>query len=302
MRFKRLDLNLLVALDHLLELKSVSGAADRMHMSQSAMSNALSRLREYFGDPLLVQVGRRMELTPRAEAMRDQVRDILVRIEATVESEPQFRPEASDRVFGLLMSDYTMTVLMPHVLSLAHAAGSRVRFNFLAQTDQPYVLLERGEADFLVAPRQLCSPDHPSETLFEDDYVCLVWSQGAFAGRPLSMDDYCRAGHVVMVPPNRAQSMEARSLAQMGIERRVEVTTFSFSALPQLVVGTDRIATVHGLIARQAARILPLEILPMPLHLEPLQQTLQWHAYRDHDPGIQWVRRLLRDAAAAMMH
>lgn len=291
-----------MALDHLLELQSVSAAADRMHMSQSAMSNALARLRDYFQDPLLVQVGRRMELTPRAEAIRDPVRDILVRIEATVESEPQFRPEASDRVFSLLMSDYTMTVLMPHVLSQARAAGSRVRFNFLAQTDQPYVLLERGEADFLVSPYQLCSPEHPSEKLFEDEYVCVVWNQGAFAGGALSVDDYCRAGHVVMVPPNRAHSMEAKSLTQLGIERRVEVTTFSFSALPQLVVGTDRIATVHGLIARQAARILPLEIHPMPLQLQPLQQTLQWHAYRDHDPGIQWVRRLLTDAAAAMMY
>ena len=88
MRFKKLDLNLLVALDHMIELRSVSAAADKMFMSQSAMSNALTRLRDYFDDPLLVQVGRRMEVTPRAEAMRPAIRDILVRIEATIDAHP----------------------------------------------------------------------------------------------------------------------------------------------------------------------------------------------------------------------
>ncbi|MCA0871516.1 LysR family transcriptional regulator [Seohaeicola saemankumensis] len=302
MRFKRLDLNLLVALDHMLELQSVSAAADRMHMSQSAMSNALTRLRDYFDDPLLVQVGRRMERTPRAEAMREAVRDILVRVEATIETEPQFRPESSDREFNVLMSDYTMTVLMPHVLALARAAGSRARFNLLAQTDRPYVLVERGEADFLVSPRQFCSPEHPSDVLYQDNYCCVVWNEGAYAGRPLSVEDYQRAGHAVMVPPNQAHSVESESLARMGINRRVELTTFSFSALPQLAVGTDLVATVHGLIARQAAKVLPLEISPLPFGMEPLEQTLQWHAYRDHDPGIQWVRQLFLEAAKAVTH
>jgi LysR family transcriptional regulator, nod-box dependent transcriptional activator len=81
MRFNRLDLNLLVALDHLLHLRSVSGAAERLNMTQSAMSNALLRLRQYFDDDLLVKVGRRLELTPRGEALKDAVRDVLVRVE-----------------------------------------------------------------------------------------------------------------------------------------------------------------------------------------------------------------------------
>ncbi|GIX13443.1 MAG: transcriptional regulator [Paracoccaceae bacterium] len=302
MRFKRLDLNLLVALDHLMELRSVSAAAERMHMSQSAMSNALSRLRDYFGDPLLVQVGRRMELTPRAEAMRGAVRDILVRIEATIETEPQFDPRASDRAFNLLISDYTMTVLMPQLLALAHAGGSRVRFNFLAQTDRPYVLLERGEADLLIAPDHLCSADHPRTELFRDEYVCVVWSRGRLAGSPIDTDAYLGADHAVMVPPNQARSAETELLSRLGIRRRVALTTFSFSALPLLVVGTDLVATVHGRIARQAARTLPVEIHPLPFDLPPLRQTLQWHAYRDRDPAIKWARQLLALAARRMIH
>ncbi len=130
MRFKKLDLNLLVALDHMIELRSVSAAAEKMFMSQSAMSNALMRLRTYFDDPLLVQVGKKMELTPRAEAMRAPVRDILFRIEATISSQPEFDPTVSTREFSILLSDYMMRVLMPIVFRTLNAQGAKVRLNF----------------------------------------------------------------------------------------------------------------------------------------------------------------------------
>ena len=136
MRFNKLDLNLLVALDHLLNLRSVSGAAARMNMTQSAMSNALLRLREYFGDDLLVKIGRRMELTPRAEALKDAVRDVLVRVEWTIATTADFDPAQSDRQFNVLVSDYTLATLIPKVLALCRKAESTVRFNFLHQVDR----------------------------------------------------------------------------------------------------------------------------------------------------------------------
>lgn len=297
MRFKRLDLNLLVALDNLLALQSVSAAADRMNMSQSAMSNALSRLRTYFDDPLLIQVGRRMELTPRATAMQTAVRDILVRIDATIENAPKFDPTETDREFSILLSDYSMTALMPHVLSLASDMGAKVRFRLLPQTASPYLLLEKGEADLLVSPEGYLSEDHPYERLYEDDYVCVVWSEGRHAGGPVTREVFLNSGHAIMVPPNSAGSLEAEMLARMGLERRVEVRSFSFSTLPYLIVGTDRIATVHRLIAQNAARHLPLEIHPLPFPAQPLTQAMQWHNYRDSDPGIVWLRDLFAQAA-----
>lgn len=300
MRFKRLDLNLLVALDHLLELQSVSAAADRMHMSQSAMSNALTRLRTYFDDPLLVQVGRRMMLTPRAEGMREAIRDILVRVEATIETDPVFRPENSDRQFSILLSDYSMQVLLPHLLALTHAQGSRVRFRLLPQTEQPFVMLERGEADLLISPQQFCSPDHPSEELYRDRYVCLAWAEGAHAQGPLTAEGFQAAGHVVMVPPNNAHSVESDMLARLGVTRRDEVTTYAFSALPELVVGTDRIATVHEHIARKALKAFPLVMHDVPFRFDPLSQHMQWHEYRAHDTGIIWLRDALKQAVQRM--
>lgn len=300
MRFKKLDLNLLVALDLMLRLRSISRAAEQMNMSQSAMSNALTRLRQYFDDPLLVQVGRRLELTPRAEAMQDSVRDILVRVDAAISSEVDFDPAQSNREFSVLMSDFTMQVLMPHVLRLAYSASPSIRFRLLPQQTFPYLEIDRGEADLLVAPKIFSSPDHPSLPLFEDDYCCVVWNQGRFAGKQLTEKDFAEAGHVRMVPSTGAMSFEDQFLERRGIARRIETTSFSFTSLPYLVVGTDRIATVHSLIAKQAQRHLPIEIHPLPFPWTRLDEVLQWHGHRSRDPGLVWLRGIFEEAVVAM--
>jgi LysR family nod box-dependent transcriptional activator len=301
MRFKRLDLNLLVALDHMLRLRSISRAAEQMNMSQSAMSNALTRLRQYFDDPLLVQVGRRLELTPRAEAMQDSVRDILVRVDAAISSEAGFDPAESSREFSVLLSDFTMQVLMPHVLRLAHAASPSITFRLLPQQTYPYLEIDRGEADLLVAPKVFSSRDHPSMPLFQDEYCCLVWKDGRLGGKTLTEEDYAAAGHVRMVPSTGANSFEDQFLEQRGIVRRIEVMSYNFTALPYLVVGTDRIATVHGLIARHALRHLPVVRHPLPFPWMQLDEQLQWHGHRSRDPGLVWLRGVFMRAAQQML-
>uniref|UniRef100_UPI002FC8DF34 LysR family transcriptional regulator n=1 Tax=Hydrogenophaga sp. TaxID=1904254 RepID=UPI002FC8DF34 len=205
MRFNKLDLNLLVALDAMLTERSISRAAERLHISQSATSNALARLREYFDDDLLVQVGRKMELTPRAEALRDPVRDVLVRVDTTITAQPEFIASRSDREFRILVSDFTMAVLLPHALALAQRQGSTVRFQFLQQVEQPQRALERGEADLLVMPRDYCSPNHPIETVFRETFTCVVWQESRIAREGLTFERYAAAGHVVMQPPGTNQ-------------------------------------------------------------------------------------------------
>ncbi|HHZ08083.1 MAG TPA: LysR family transcriptional regulator [Rhizobiales bacterium] len=301
MRFKRLDLNLLVALDHMLRLRSISRAAEQMNMSQSAMSNALTRLREYFDDPLLVQVGRRLDLTPRAQDMQDLVRDILVRVDAAISSETEFDPARSNREFSILLSDFTMQVLMPHVLRLAYAASPSIRFRLLPQQTFPYLELDRGEADLLIAPKVFSSPDHPSMALFEDEYCCLVWKGSRLADRPLTEEDFLSAGHVRMVPSTGANSFEDQFLEKRGISRRVEVNCYSFTALPYLMLGTDRIATVHGLIARHAVSHLPLVRQPLPFPWIALDEVLQWHGHRSRDSGLLWLRGIFRKAVEEML-
>lgn len=297
MRFKKLDLNLLVALDHMIELRSVSAAADKMFMSQSAMSNALTRLRDYFDDPLLVQVGRRMEITPRAESMRPAIRDILVRVEATIESQPEFQPDVSTRVFNILLSDYSLRVLMPPVFRLLREHNATIRINLHPQTDVPHALLERGEIDFLITPDMFASEDHPATMLFEDDYVAVAWKDGRYGNIEMDKETYSSAPHAIMVPANAAKSVETALLANLGIERNIDVRTFSFSTLPHLITGTNRIATVHKRLAELVAPQAELVIYPIPADVPKLRQVLQSHAYREHDPGISWLGNLFVQAA-----
>lgn len=297
MRFKNLDLNLLVVLDLLLTERNVSRAADKMHVTQSTMSNALARLRDYFEDPLLIAVGRKMELTPRAESMRHAVRDIIVRVESAISTDAQFDPSQTSRQFKILLSDYSMTVLMPLVLALAEAERSLAQFHFLPQAESPERAIERGDADLVIAPRHFISSSHPSEFLYEDRFVCVAWKEGRYGESPLTEEQYLGAGHIRMVPPAAGISFDTASLESRGITRRIEVSCYSFASLPYLVVGTDRLATVHGLIAARAAQSLPIVCHEMPLPFLPVEQCLQWHDYRSHDPAIVWLRRIIRAAA-----
>jgi DNA-binding transcriptional LysR family regulator len=301
MRFKKLDLNLLVALDALLLDESISRAAERLHMSQSAMSNALARLREYFADELLMQVGRRMEPTPRALALKSAVRDVLLRVDTTIAIQPEFDPTQSDRAFRLFVSDYSLSVLMPHVMAVTAEQGATVRFDFLPQVDQPQRSLELGEVDLLIIPSSYCSPDHPSQVLFEETFCCLVWSGSKFAkAKEMTFEAYTAAGHVVMQPPGGQPSFETWFMQRYGVSRRVEVTTYNFSATPLLVVNTERVATVHKRLATLAARSAPLAMLEPPVPMPAMEQAMQWPRYRSQDPGLEWLRNTLVEATARM--
>ena len=301
MRFNKLDLNLLVALDAMLKARSISRAAEALHLTQPAMSNALARLRAYFGDDLLVPVGRKMALTPRAETLQEAVRDVLLRVDTTIAALPQFDPVLSDRSFRLFLSDYTSLTLIPHLMALAAQTSGSVRFELLPQVDQPQRALERGEADLLVMPAVYCAPNHPLDILLEEAFCCAVWQGSAHARQGLGADAYAAAGHVVMQPPGGSQpSFESGLMQRLGVVRRVQVSTFSFVSAVAAVVGTEHIATVHLRLARQLSCSLPIALLPLPIAIGAMQQAMQWHKYRSQDPGLVWLRGLMHQAVAAM--
>ena len=299
MRFNKLDLNLLVALDALLSEESITRAADKVHIGQPAMSNALARLREYFDDELLVQVGRRMEATPRALALKDPVRDVLIRVEAAVVSQPRFDPTQSDREFRLTVSDYTSAALIPHLLSLVHRQKSKVRFVLLPHVTNPQRALERGEVDLMIFPERFAATEHPLEHLFTESFSCLVWKGSPLAHGELTLERYLAHGHVVMEPLN-GKAYETAALAAQGIHRRVDVTTFSFATAPRMVVNTPLIVTIHNRLAQQAMETLPVVSRPMPVKIDPMTQMMQWHQYRSNDPGLVWLRDTLKTAVREM--
>ncbi len=296
MRFKKLDLNLLVALDALLQERNISRAAERVNLSQPAMSNALSRLREYFGDELLIQVGRQMMLTPRAESLQQPVREILLRVESDVVAPAVFDPATSIRSFSMLVSDFTTTVFMPPLLRALYAAAPFVQIHLEPQARMPHELLEEGEADFLIIPMQYVSSLHPCVPLFEDDYVVVSWADHPTIRDSLSREQYLQAGHVVSSfgsgGSRNLPVLEGWFLEREGIARKIEVTASTMAALPSLVVGTARLATVHRRIALHAQQHLPIRIWPSPMKIPKLVQMLQWNKVREADPGLRWIRDL----------
>ncbi|WP_421029036.1 LysR family transcriptional regulator [Paraburkholderia sp. A1RO-5L] len=291
-------MNLLVALDVLLVERSISRAAERLNMSPSAMSSALGRLRDYFDDELLVQVGRKMEPTPRAEGLHDAVRDVLLRVDSTIATQPDFVASETNRTFRIFASDYSQTVLVPLMLSVAAEMRSRARFELLPHVSNPQRALERGEADLLIIPRGLVSAEHPVEVLYEERFVAVMWSNSPLAQSELTIERYLNAEHVVMQPPGpeRDTSYEAGSVKRLDYSRSIAVTTYSFSVMPALVVGTEYIATVHERLARAMRRVWPLEVRDVPFAIPPMEEAIQWHKYRTQDPGLVWLRCVIQEA------
>lgn len=294
MRFNKLDLNLLVALDALLAERNISRAGERVHLSQPAMSNALARLREYFGDELLAAQGRQMVLTPRAIGLIEPVREVLMRIDSTITNPPVFDPAKATRTFVLLLSDFTTAVFIPAMLEALYREARGIGIELRMLSDRPIEQLEQGDADLLIIPAQYVSSDHPSESLFEEEYLCVTWSENSRIQEKLTFDDYLECGHVVAnyATGQRRAAFDSWFLDRFGIKRKVEVSAPTMSALPRMVVGTDRIATVHKRLALQAETILPIRLWQPPLEVPTLVQKLQWHRHRDADPALAWVRQL----------
>jgi DNA-binding transcriptional LysR family regulator len=300
MDFGGLDLNLLVALDVLLSEKSVSRAGERLHLSQSATSGALARLRHAFHDDLLVQVGRKMALTPLAEGLIRPVREFLLQAEAIVHSSPAFDPATSCRRFRLMMSDYVETVVMTAALPNIQKAAPAVTVELVSNLEGGSDALDRGEIDLAIAPTKYLSPTHPSEHLFTDEFVCLVWSGNEQVDRTVSLKTYLTLGHVVVRFGKQQQlpTFDEWFIERFSHERKIEVVTTAFNLVPQLLIGTTRIATIHRRLAIFYQQYLPLRLVAPPVLIPPLDESMQWHSSRDRDPANNWLRAILRQTVS----
>lgn len=300
MNLKGLDLNLLVALDALLEHRNVTRAAEKLHVTQSAMSGSLARLRLHLDDPLLVQLGRQLHRTSLADELVGPVRSILIQVEAVIETRPVFDPAASSRIFRIMASDYGSTVLVAELLRrITHAAPS-VGVDVVPFSDAPYRSLTEGNVDVLIIASQYLAPDHPSQLLFEDNFVCVVWRGNRAVGTRLTLDQFLTMGHVVVKYGKQSIAhIQEKFFQEMGLNRRVEVVVTNFNSLPHMIVGTHRVAVMHSRLAAIYARTMPLKLLVPPTAMPMVEESMQWHAYRQNDPASSWFRNQIVETAAA---
>lgn len=297
MRFKGLDLNLIVAFEALMSDRSVSRAAQRLNLSQPAMSNALSRLRSYFGDELLIARNKRMYPTPFAETLLPQVRQALETMEGVIATSRHFDPATTNRNFRIMTSDYIATsILFPIVTRLADTAPG-VRIELLLPSPRRIELLESGGIDLLITLQEYVTPELPSERLFEDAYRLV-----GRAGHPALTDGTTLAvmlayDHVhVAIGDERLPSFGDAYLDRMGIQRRVAMIAPNFGMLPWLLQDTDWLALLQGRLAAQMARNFPLVAVAPPLPIPPLMEMAQYHVTRSNDPGLRWLIDLIRSS------
>lgn len=295
MRFERLDLNLLVALDALLAERSVSLAAERICLSQSATSSALGRLRDYFGDELLVVKGRQMVLTSRAESLVEPVRAVLEQIRTTISVTPPFDPATSDRTIRVMASDYVTDVSLAATLNELQSEAPNMRFHILPMSEQLLESLERGFVDIIITIDYAISTDHPRQILFEDDYVVVGWKGNPAMQQPMTRELYFELGHI-SARFGRAQlfAFEDWFVRRQKQARRVEVIAPSFLTLPSLIIGSNRIATMHRKLATRLAEYLPIVLREVPMDIPSIREAAQWHISNNNDPAIRWfIERLV---------
>ena len=295
MRLDRFDLNLLVVLDALLEERNVTRASKRLHIGQSAASGALARLREYFGDELLVPVGRSLMLTPLAQSLVEPVRDTLLKARATIARKPNFDPATAERRFLLSASDYVTTVMLGAAMQRIAALAPLVSIDIRSPLNEVFEVFDRGGIDLLVMPQQYTSRlNHPQQRWFEDEQICMVWSGNTEVGDTMTFAQYMTMGHIaVHLGDERSNSFEEWFLPRYGQQRRVEASVDNFSTLPLLVIGTLRIVTLHRRMAEHFAQHLPLRLIKAPFEMPPLVEVMCWPRHLEHDPAHQWLRNVL---------
>ncbi|WLH14753.1 LysR family transcriptional regulator [Pseudomonas hefeiensis] len=301
MRFEHLDLNLLVALDILLEEQNITRAAARLHMTQSATSGVIGRLRTYFEDDLLVQVGRKMMLTPRAKQLQNPVREILLKIQTSITSKPEENIAESKRHFRVMASDYLICVIFAEVIKAANREAPFVTFELVSPNDSPLEMLMHGEIDLMIAPEHYISPQHPSQLLFEEQHVCVVWEGNTSVGQTLTLERYLELGHVAAAfGRNRTPGVDEWLIKQYGCSRRLEIITHDFSTIPSLIMGTERIATMLGRLAALYAKTLPLRLIRPPVELTTMKEFMAWHRSMDSDPMLRWLRAKVVDTIRSL--
>jgi LysR family nod box-dependent transcriptional activator len=306
MRYYGLDLNLLAVLDALFIEQHVTRAASRLHLTQSAVSAALGRLREHFDDPLFALVGGKMVPTALTQRLYPQISQVLESARHIAFANAQFDPQCSTRRFRIMASDYVIAVLLPQVqrrlAQIAPGINLSVETLLPQKSQEPGWLadnvLEHRSCDLVIIPHAHRSTRHPQEPLFEDGFTTIVSVGNSGVGDSLTVQQYLALPHVVReAGAVLHSSMESEFFASRGLERRVSVAVDQFGLMPEFVVGSDCIATLHSRLALLYARRFPLRLLAPPLEMPPTLQVVQWHAYQDADPSLIWFRQLLAQVA-----
>lgn len=283
------DLNLLRVLDALLRERNVSRAAERLALSQPAVSNALGRLRQLLDDPLLVRVGRSMQPTPRALELEAPIRSVLQQIEESLGTGLHFDPASSPRRFRIALTDYVELLCLPRLLQQLAEEAPRVQIEIQHLSPSlPIAALDKGELDlalgrFDTVPERIVRRHWMSETL-----QLAVRRDHALVQQAPDLERFLQLRHL-WVHGGQTKGMVDQWLAGQGLQRQIAYTTPNYLQAAHVVASTDLVAVLPSQLARHFATLLPLQLYELPFPLEPFHLEITSLALRERDAALQWL-------------
>jgi DNA-binding transcriptional LysR family regulator len=292
------DLNLLVIFDAMIAERHATRAAERIGLTQPAVSHALNRLRALFGDPLFVRSPRGMTPTPTALDVAPAIRSILEQVEGVLLAGQLFDPSASSRQFVLGLSDYAAIVLLPGLTRRIEREAPGISL-VIRNTSRGVglAMLEDGSVE-LVAGN---FPEPPfylrEELLYEEDFVCAVRSDHPILAGSIDLERYLSLRHLHVSTKGESRGYVDALLRERGMKRKVTVTVGHFLLAPLLVCTSDLVVTEPRRLFGSLADRLPLHLLAPPIAIPPFRVVQTWHARHDADAGHQWLRRIVREIA-----
>jgi DNA-binding transcriptional LysR family regulator len=294
MNLRSMDLNLLVVFDAVMQERSVTRAASKVFLTQSAVSSALSRLRVQLKDELFLRGPGKLRPTQRALELEQPIRALLTDLERVLQPEA-FDPQRHTRSFTIATNDYFTAVVAPALAQLLAKEAQAVDLRIMPIGGRAYELLDSGEADVVCTSVSTVPVRMRAERLIEDDYVCVVRKDHPFASKAPSLAQYAKARHVLVSPRGDAHGFVDEQLAERGLTRRVAMTVNHFAAAPQIVADSDMVLTVLRRIAQRFASPEHTAMFDYPLSAPAAlrQMSMIWHARLGEHPAQRWLRQAL---------
>ncbi len=303
MDFHGIDLNLLVAFDALMNERNVTRAATQVGVSQPAMSAALSRLRQRFGDPLFLRSADGLLPTARARDLSEPIAQALRQIESMLVNKPQFVPEKASLTFKLGLSDYPAFILLPSLLQALGKKAPGVSLNVHAfnNRDQAVDLLDAGAIDVAIG----VPPTHAdgrimTHPVIRDEFVTIIANDHPVAKCGMSMKNYLALQHVLVSPEGELYGIVDQALAQQGKKRKLALTLPQMFAVPTIVAQTRMTATLMRRVALHSPVGGRLALFPPPVALPDVVFHLIWHRRSDSHPAQLWLREFIAEHAALL--
>ncbi|MDD1783515.1 LysR substrate-binding domain-containing protein [Enterovibrio sp. ZSDZ35] len=298
----RYDLSLLICLHVLLEECNVTRAAQRLHLSQSAVSKSLGKLREQFDDPLFNRTSRGLHPTPKALSLKAGLKNLLQHVEGLTISD-EFDPATSDRRFHLSLVESSYPLLMPRFLGEILDAAPSITLYTEAWGRHTFDSMARGEVDFGITGKDLNPADAmltlmpPKgiiyEELYQDHQRVIVRKGHPVLDKQWNLDAYLKQRHVQVRCDGSDRWLLDYKLAELGLDRDIAMYVPDFNSAASLCTHTDLVFTSPSHFANAVAKQLNLQVLPLPTPLPPMAYTLFWHQSQQNDPGHQWLRQLI---------